>query len=713
MKWLWVVLLVSGWAALAVAQAFTVGRIEVVGNVHITAEEILAVARFEAGQQITRDQVFSAVDAISRLGYFTQVTPEVAFENDLVVVRFKVAEFPKIERITFEGIPPAPKGRGTLLSWLLEVLRRSPRPSELRLREILTENGVKAGEVLNRVKLDAALAALVAEYQTMDWATIQVVPDLEGADLVLEVQELVIVGHRFRGLSTIPEQEARKLVTVPVGEVGRISHIQETLGAFGRSVFFSSGGIREVEEGEGGLWLIWDLEERVLVPVPMPLSGIDLTGVAYFPEDRIRARIGPLPSGAVTNYDVLQALAPVYDYYRREGFLMAEFVGEGVEGGRLQVFLKEGRIARIEVSEGTRTAGWVIERVMDLPPGQLLTEGRFAAGRQALMALGYFEDVVLEPRWVADELILKVTVTDLERLGSIGGNVGFSHLDHGIVGNVTYNQKNVLGKAIDLSLSLERGLTAGGATTWGFSFRSHSFPVFDRVSFDLYRRESGMDPIVVTLGGGAAVAYPLVHYLDLSVGLTSEQVWELPDWVTLDPRTSIEVGIAYDDRDSPFFPRTGRQGKVSLEKAGTFAPGVEYLALRAELAGFAPLDLAVILREARAVLAWRAQVRWAWDLPERYRFLLGGVDTVRGAKEVATDRYGLLNSEFRIELAQGSWVALFGDVGATWDGAVKASLGVELAASVAGMFFRLALAWPTDRDPTWVPAFEFGMSPMF
>ena len=78
-----------------------------------------------------------------------------------------------------------------------------------------------------------------------------------------------------------------------------------------------------------------------------------------------------------------------------------------------------------------------------------------------------------------------------------------------------------------------------------------------------------------------------------------------------------------------------------------------------------------------------------------------------------TDRLGLFNGEFRVEVAQGSWIALFGDFGATWDGSVKASLGVELAASVAGMFVRLSLAWPSDRDPTWVPAFEFGMSPMF
>lgn len=712
MKCLWVFLCLVSGATAVLAQEFTVGRIEVAGNTHVPTEQILTAVRFEVGQTVTRDQVLAAVQAIQKLGYFTHVAPELTFDRDLVVVRFRVVEYPKIERITFEGLPPAPTGRGTLLSWFQDALRGADKPSETKLREILTDEGVTTGAVLNQVKLESALAALIEEYQNMDWATIQIVPDLRRSELVFVVQELRIGGHRFRGLSTIPEEEARRLVTVPVGEVGRISHIQATLGAFGRSVFFASGKVG-AEMGEGGVWLVWDLVERMLLPAPTQLAGVSISGVTAFPLDRLEARLGTLPSGPSTNYDVLRALAPVYDYYRREGLFMADFVSEGVADGRLRVLIKEGRVARIEVGEETRTAGWVIERVLGVPLGQLLTEGRLATGRQALMALGYFQDVVLEPRWAADELVLRVTVTDVATLGSIGGSFAFSPQDRGIVGNLTYNQKNVLGRAIDLALSLDKGLTGTGATTWSLSFRSHSFPVFDVVSLDFYRREEGSDPATITLGGGATVAYPLAPHLDLSVGVSSEQAWELPEGTPLDPKTSVEVGLAHDDRDSPFFPRTGGKGRVSVEKAGTFAPGVEYLTLQGDLAQFAPVDLPLLLRETRAALAWRVMGRWGWDLPERYRFTLGGVDTVRGAQGVQTDRYGLLNAEFRIEVAQGSWLALFGDFGATWDGTVKTSLGVELAASVAGMFVRLALAWPTDRDPTWVPAFEFGMSPMF
>ncbi len=712
MRSLAVLVLLAAGATGALAQEFAVGRVEAVGNVHVPAKEILSATGIQAGQVATRSQVLAAEEAIRKLGYFSQVKAELAFEGDVVVVRFRVVEYPKLERITFEGLPPAPKGKGTLLSWFQEALRGGYRPGETKLREILTDKGIKKGEVLNVVKLEVAIAALVEEYRKADLATVQIVPDLRGGELVIRVEELPVAGHRFVGLSTVPEEEARKLITVPVGETGRISAIQTSLGALGRSVFFSSGGVG-AELGEGGVWLVWTLTERVLLPRPAPVTGINLVGITTFPPKRVQGRVGSLPPGQVTNYDVLRALAPVYDLYRREGLFMVEFVGEGIEGGQLRVLVKEGRISRIEVAEGTRTAGWVIERVLGLQPGELLTEGRFTAARQALMALGYFQDVVLEPRWAADELVLRVTATDVEKLGSITGNLAFSPQEGGIVGQLTYSQKNLLGRAIDLALSLDQGLLGSAGTTWSLSFVSHSFPVFDRVSLDLYRRESGEDPRTVTAGGSASVAYPLAPYLDLSLGLTSEQAWELPAWTLLDPRTSVELGFIYDDRDNPFFPRTGSRGRASVEKAGTFAPGVEYLTVKGELARFVPADFPWLLGDRRAVLAWRALARWGLDLPERYRFTLGGVDSVRGAKGVTTDRYGLFNAEFRIEIAQGSWIALFSDFGATWDGTVKASAGVELAASVAGMFVRLALAWPNDRDPTWVPAFEFGMSPMF
>ncbi len=444
----------------------------------------------------------------------------------------------------------------------------------------------------------------------------------------------------------------------------------------------------------------------------MELKGIALAGVKAFPAEHMQARLAPLPSGVSTNLDVLRALAPVNDYYRREGFFLLDFVAEGVVDGVLHIRVKEGELNRIEVAPGSRTAAWVIERVMDLAPGQALTEARFSAARQALMSLGYFSDVTLEPRWVGDDLVLKVTVQDIDKLGSLRGSVSLSPTTGGLVGNLEYAQKNLWGTAQDVSLSFSRGLLQTGSTTWNLSYVGRAFPVYSLVGLDLYRKEEGD---VRTLGGKVSLAYPVGPYLDLSLGLTSERSWQLPEQNELEPRTVVEVGLVWDDRDSPLFTRRGHRARISLERAGWFAPGVDYLAFRGEVARFWPVDLTLWGVESRLAVASRVLTQWGWNVPERYQFDLGGVNSVRGAKATRTERLSLLNAELRWEVAQGAWISLFGDLGMELrsGGAVKASWGVELAASIMGMFVRIDLCWPTDREPTWVPAFEFGMSPMF
>ncbi len=286
-----------GWACLAAAQAFVAGRIEVVGNVHITAREILAAVPFKAGDTVTREQVLAARDAILDLGYFSEVSPELAFEEgDLIVLRFRVVEFPKIGHVAIEGVPPAPKGKGTLWSWIQAALA-APPVTEARVREILADHGIKSGQVLNRKKLEQGLQAVLEEYRNKDIATVQIGNVIPGEELVIEIQELNVVGHRFQGLSMVPEEEARKLVAVPVGALGKMSAIQASLAQLTRSVFFAEANLT-AEPAEDGLVLVWQLKERVLLPTPMELKGIALAGVKAFPAEHMQARLAPLPSGA-------------------------------------------------------------------------------------------------------------------------------------------------------------------------------------------------------------------------------------------------------------------------------------------------------------------------------------------------------------------------------------------------------------------------------
>ena len=704
----WFLLLSGFLSVLAWAQTFPVERLEIVGNTNIPTQEILAKLGFKEGDVVDREKVLAGAKALEEMGYFAQVTPEVSLEEGKVVVRYRVVEYPKIEEVVILGVPVEPRGGKTLWSWIqiwISQLLNPPRVYAEKVREILAEHGVKPGQVLNAKKLQEGLQAVLDEYQKKDLGTVQVGQVIPEAKLVIRFEELPVVAHEFRGLSTISEEEIRNLITVPVGEVGRISQIRESLKRLSRSVYVSE--VKVVPElAPGGVKLVWEVTERVVLPHPTPLSQIAVEGVTLLPQEKVQALLGPVPEGVATNAAVLRALRPLFDYYQREGYFFVDFVGEGTKNGVLQIRVREGEIGRIEVKGNTRTAEWVILRVLGLRPGQILNEAKLAVARQSLMALGYFSDVLLTPSWEGEKVLLTVEVKELEKLGSIQGSVSFSPEAGGFVGNLTYAQKNLFGTAQDISLTFSRGLTGSKETTWNFSYVGRSFPIFTQVELDLYRKE---EEERLTLGGRTQVSYPVADFLNLTLGFTAEGSTKLSGEV-LPPRNALSVGAVFDDRDNPFFPRTGQRAQISLEKAGTFAPGVAYLAARVEISRFWPFDLG----DYRCALAMRALGRLGWDLPAEYRFSLGGVDSVRGAKKITTDRMFLLNTEFRVELAQGAWFAPFFDFGVDLQGGiVKAAPGVEVAVNLGGMFVRLSASWPNDREPTWVPAFEFGMSPMF
>ena len=693
-------------------QPFTVSRIEVLGNQNVPTREILKAVGFKAGDTVDAAQVKEAANAIEELGYFAKVTPELAVEDGEVVVKFTVVEFPKLKKITILGVSALDTSTGTLWA-LIKDLLSTPRMSKGKILSILKEHDIRPGEVLNKAKLQEALEAVLEEYRKKDLATVQIGQVIPGEELVIEIQELPIVGHSFSGLTTVPEEVARKMVTVPLGKVGRYSQIQASLRRLASSIYFSSANVVP-ELKDDGVVLDWQLEERTLLETPAELAGIELIGAEAIPLERLLPLLGPLPPGQVNNYQVLQTLEELNRYYRREGYFMVDFRSTGVEDGILKVRVLEGKIAKITIVGDPATQARVIPRVMGLSEGEFLTESRFSAARQALMSLGYFSDVVLTPAWEGEELVLAVEVTELKKLGKIGGSMAFSPTE-GLVGNLEYSQKNLFGTAQDLSLTLSKGVAGSSSTTWTLGYQGHAFPIYDLVALDLYRKETPKEEgSKITLGGSATLAYPLAPYLDLRLGFRTEQAYLLPEHVPFEPRTALTIGLNHDSRDNPFFTRTGIASHITLEKAGTFAPGVEYLSLDAQLVRFWPIDLYTPWVDWRAAFAQRVLLKLGWDLPADYRYQLGGASSVRGAQPTFTDRLGLLNSELRFELTQGLSLALFWDVGVDLAEAnLKSSLGLEIAAYLGGMFVRIDMAWPSDRPWNWVPAFEFDMSPMF
>ena len=712
-------LLIVAAATLSVAAIdfpIEVTDVEVSGNAEIRTRTILGAVPFGRGDEVDRDRLKAASEAIYDLGWFSEVTPE-AYEDGRVV--FRVVEHPVVEAIEITGNV---NEEALVIGGV--TLFRGPIVSSGRMRRILRRNDVRVGNVFNRTGLDAALEEILTVYEDRGYALINIPPVEAGRVVRIHVIEGRVSGHEVRGLATVPEHEAMALIEVPDGEVLRASSFQASGAAFSASVFFQGVDV-ELAPGDAddSVVLVWNLIEQVALDTPVEAEGIDLVGATVYPERLIMANVGDLPAGPIDNYALLHALSAVHDLYYRNGYVMVRFASEGVVNGRLQVRIHEGRIGVVVLEGNDRTSDRVISKGLQIRPGDVLNSSRLAVGYQGLMALGYFDSIDLLPQWVGDEVQLTAAIRETERLGGINGSVSFSPDSGGLVGELDYRQLNLFGSGQDLRFSYSHGLVADESATYEVGYSTVTvFPQFNRVGVDLYRRtdtraEGDEETRYVTLGGKVDVSYPWADYTDLVLGFKHETVSDVgSDEAEL--VESLTVGFWFDDVNNPRFPTTGGRRSIAVEKAGGFAPGADFAKLDAEMSWFAPVRIPLpFLVERDQVLATHLFLGWALDAPLSQAYEFGGATTVRGANPDTVQRLAFGNLEYRLKLIEGLTAALFVDggldLGSMCEQPFKGSFGIELGIDAAGVHVRLDMSWPIAGDIQWVPTFTFGFGPLF
>jgi len=704
--------------AVAVEFPFDVTDIQVEGNEEIRTRTILQAIPWACGREISETEVREASQAIFDLGWFSEVLPQ--FLEDGTIV-FRVTEHPVVEAIEISG-----NVNDETLSVLGVTLLRGPIVSEGRMRRILRRNDVRVDRVLNAGGLEAAVDEILQVYEDRGYALVTIAPVEPAAVVRIQVLEGRVEGHEIRGLKTIPEDVARELIEIPEGKVLRTSTFQATGTALKSSIFFEGVDL-ELAPGTSNdsVTLVWTLKEQVALSSPVEAQGIELLGVTQYPLRLVDATLGALPEGEVDNYRLLDALNELHELYFRAGYVMVRFVAEGVVDGRIQVRVHEGRVGAIHYEGNDRTAEAVIAKGLNIRVGDVANSSRLAVGYQALMSLGYFDSIDLIPEWDGDEVVLMVSIVETEKLGGINGSVAFSPDSGGLVGELDYRQLNLFGTGQDLRLSYSRGLVADESATYELGYSTVTvFPMFNRVGINLYQTtdsrvvgDEGEEARFVTLGGRGEVSYPWADYTSLTLAYKRETVRELgvEDGELVQ---SVTFGLGYDDVNNPRFPTTGTRRRVAVEKAGGFAPGLEFVKADAEVSWFVPVLVPLPFLESRdQVVAVRIVLGWGVDLPVSQVYEFGGATTIRGADVDTVQQLFFSNLEYRIGLIEGLSAALFIDAGMDLerlcDSVLKGSFGIELGLDAAGVRVRLDVSWPIGPDIDWVPRFTFGFGPLF
>jgi outer membrane protein insertion porin family len=703
-----------------VAAAFpvTVRSIAFEGLVEIRERDVLEVVGFAVEDEVRESDLKSASQAIYDLGWFREVLPEVVGDGEVV---FHVTEYPVIEDIEITG-----NVNKRSYSLLGVELFRLPIMSTTRIKVILRRFDIKKRKVLNRASLDEGLKEVLAEYNNRGYVLVGVGETTLSGHLSIEFVEGQVVGSRISGLRTVPTEIAEEMVDLPVGEFLLQMDLQRAVRRAGTSVLFSD--VEVVPEPGGAadeVILHWTLTERRLIDEPASIDRIELEGVNRFSAETARDLLGDVPAGPVDNYELLQIVEQLYDQYQEAGYVMARFSSAGVENGLLRLRVDEGEVAEVLLSGNTKTRDHVVLRNLKIEAGDILTRRLLQTAYQRLSSFGYFSTVELLPEWADDGVRLAVIVTEKRDLGGMSGTLAVEPSSGGIVGELSIDQKNLLGTGQDLSLSYSRGFSSEVepmTSSWTLGYSSvASFPGFDRVGVDLYRSirevEAGeVDEEYVTVGGEVSFDYPVADYTDASISYKHEDERQAgsEDWTSID---SVGLALMYDTVDNPYFPTSGYRRNVSIEKAGGFAAGEDHTKLGLLWIRFTPAHNA-LFGELDQTVAVRFKAGWGnTDLPSTQAFLLGGPTTVRGTEAKNVSRMFVTNLEYRLELSEGLVFTTFFDAALDVDSVrladTLASTGFEFGINAAGIYVRLEFVWVIEEDMDWYPVFDFAFGPMF
>jgi outer membrane protein insertion porin family len=699
-------------------------QISIEGNDRVAVRDIEKAIPFKVGDTLNAQvDLKPASQAIFDLGWFSEVLPELTQDGR---VSFRVAENAVIDRIEITG------NMNLRDISVFGVKLFSVRIMQTwKLKQVLREHDIRIGRTFRSGDLRDALDGMVTAYNDRGYVLTMVGDVKVGPTLSIEVIEGHVAGNRVTGLTTVPTEVAMAMIDLPTDRPLKKMELAKVMARLRESVFFSDVSVTpETGPTRDSVYLNWGLTERAVLTVSTPLRSVELEGVTQFPAGVVEREMGALPSGSADNYAVLKAMEGVYNLYTHAGFIMARFSGARVDGDVLHLRVDEGIVSEITLVKETQTYRRVLEKSLEVRVGRILTRRDLQVSQQRLSALGYFDNIVVDPKWTDGGVDVSVSLSDKTTLGGLNGSLAFEPATGGIVGELSVKQRNIFGSGQDVSLTYKRGVSPEGkpeASTWELGYATLATRTeFDRIAVNLYRktqeaeqREEGdeTDPTTyLTLGGDIRFSYSVADYADLVLGYRHEleRTLAVATWVPVD---SISLSLQEDSTDDLAFPTRGTRRSVSLEKAGGFAVGKEYAKVDVAWIHFLPFydDLFAGMDH---VLAVRLKVGLGdQGLSGAQAYELGGPTTIRGVDATTVQRMTVANLEYRLKLTEGFVVTAFLDAGLDLDsiqlGDVKASTGFELGINAAGVLVRLDIVWSLGEDASWTPRFDFGFGPMF
>ena len=676
---------------LRVAAEQRIVRIEFEGNRKIEASAISQSLKSAKGNFFSEADLSSDIKAIYRMGYFQNVAADVTDTPEGKVISFILEEKALITEIKIKGNKAI--GREEIEALLTTKARQSLDPEKIKadaekIKLLYDNKGYYNAEVRDVIERE-------------DDREVRVVFN------ITENKRLKIKRITFEGNQAYSDKELKKMMKVSERSIfgfftdsGLLKREQLKQDINKLQVFYLNNGFINIQLSEPEI--AYDkkgiyVKISVMEGKRFRVGKVDITGDE--PKLPLTFLLKNLKINKKEYFDrasIMKDIEYLAQVCNDEGYAYADVTPRTIPDEKEQTvdviyhITKGSQVYfnRITITGNTKTRDKVIRRQLAIVEGGLYNSSRLRGSYMALNRLRYFEEVNFQTEKGPDETLTDVNIHVKERpTGFFSVGAGYSAVDQAVItGQIS--QQNLFGRGQSLSLKAHLG---SRVTSYDISFIEpwlFDIPLWSKFDFWNFAREYDSYDLESN-GFGITFGYPIWRYVTGYVGyrLTTNTIKNLDPFVAWliqqqegkMTSSTMTLTLVRDTTDDYIFPTTGSKNSISLEHSGTILQGdTSFTKYQANSTWFFPL-----FREVVFGIRGRGgyvQGHEGKDIPVYERFYLGGINSLRGLREVGpkdpwtgdviggTTMFNA-NAEFLFPLIKSAGMKglVFYDTGNTWE----------------------------------------------
>jgi outer membrane protein insertion porin family len=635
-------------------QGRPIERVQFRGNRKVEDDAIRVQLLSKAGTLLDAAKLREDLRAMWKMGFFADIEVEGEITaSGAITLTFSVKEKPSVRKIIVAG------NNELGLDKINEVIDLE-RDTIVDISKI-KRNREKIAELY--VQKGFYLATVNYEIKPVNEAEVDVWFDVDEKAKV-QIREVQFIGNR-----AITDDELRNAIATRAADALSFLNDSGTFNqeAFERDLLIISAhywdrGYANVKVGTPQLRLSRD-KQFMYVSIPIDEGPVFSIGTISFKGDLIggeaknREFIRIQPGATFSRTRIAEDREALSAYYQDQGYAYANVLPlTKVDLEKQTISLtyevsrgKRAYFERINIRGNSKTRDKVIRREMKISEGELFNNTNLEVSKRRVMALGFFENVVVSTKRGSSDEFVEVNVEVIERpTGTFQIGAGFSSVEN-FIAQAQISQNNLFGRGQTLALQAQisslrqlfllrfidpwfldtqwtfafdlynqsRGFVdffrnaSGGTLTWGYPLS------YEARAFLTYKLED----VSITTGSGG-----IANLGATSAPLASTSVANLfRGGVT----SSLRASLSWDSRNNRLFPTGGWFHSIFAEYASQYT-GSENKFMR--WGGFArhyrPIGGPFVLRLNAEIGVTTSSDPLGVPISERY--LVGGIFNIRG-----------------------------------------------------------------------------------